>query len=650
MNYDRQIKWLYDLQFFGIKLGLDNTQALLSALGDPHEKFKSIHVTGTNGKGSVCAFLTQVLIESGCKIGTYTSPHVSEFGERIAINNYPMTREEVLRSIARVRPRVEDLAARKKMKCTFFEAVTAMAFDHFARRKVDIAVVEVGMGGRLDSTNVIKPLVSVITNVTKEHTEHLGKTVSKIAWEKAGIIKKGAPVVTAVEDRRAITVIRKRCQETGSKLLRVQKNVKVHDVKEDIFGSSFSVKTKKMALKDVRIRLAGKHQLSNASTAVLALECLSSRGFRIPKEKIRTGLEKTKWIARLQVARTSPLTILDASHNPGGARTLAEYLKTYFYINKPIIIVGVLADKDVKGIVRELEGHFSMTIATASAYERRLPAKDLAGFFSSKKNLVIIDSIPKALDKAFEFSDGRVPVVVTGSIFTASEALAHLNGLRIAEMVETLAGEYDAGAYPGRDPGKEEPPDGDASDPFRVLVSTILSQRTRDENTHSASKRLFAEYPDLESLAVAEPGDIEPLIKSTGFYKQKAKKIIQAVRIIRDRHSGKVPDTMEELLALPGVGRKTANCVLSYGHGKPAIAVDTHVHRISNLLGLVTTRTPEDTENSLNELVPKRHWHDINRLMVRHGQTVCRPTSQDCARCPISHICDTGIYKLRKPA
>lgn len=650
MEYDASLKWLYDLQFFGIKLGLDNTKALLSTLGAPHEKFKSVHVTGTNGKGSVCAFLTQVLIESGYKVGTYTSPHVLEFGERIAIDNFPMAREEVLRSIARVRPRVEELAGGKNMKCTFFETVTAMAFDHFARRKVDIAVVEVGMGGRLDSTNVIKPLTSVITNVTKEHTEHLGKTVSKIAWEKAGIIKKGIPVVTAVEDPKALAVIKKRCRETGSKLLRVQEKVRMSDTQQDIFGSSFSLKTKKLALKGMRIRLAGEHQLSNVATAVLAMECLNLKGFSIPNEKIRTGLENTKWIARLQVARTSPLAILDASHNPGGARTLARYLKTYFYKNKPIGVVGVLVDKDVRGIVRELEGHFSKVIATSSTYDRRLPAKDLAGFFSSKKNLVVIDSIPKALDKAFELSVSGVPVVITGSIFTASEALAHLNRLRIAEMVETLAGEYDAGAYPGRDPGKEEPPDGEASDPFRVLVSTILSQRTRDENTHSASKKLFAKYPDLESLADAEPGDIEPLIISTGFYKQKSKKIIQAVRIVRDRHSGKVPDTMEELLALPGVGRKTANCVLSYGHGKPAIAVDTHVHRISNLLGLVMTSTPEGTENSLTEIVPKRYWHDINRLMVRHGQTVCKPTNPDCARCPISHICDTGIYKLRKLA
>jgi len=251
--------------------------------------------------------------------------------------------------------------------------------------------------------------------------------------------------------------------------------------------------------------------------------------------------------------------------------------------------------------------------------------------------------LAKAIDTAMEIAGRDDIILVTGSIFTASEALVHLNLRRISEFMEKLADVYGIGAYPGRDPVANGPPPPGSQEPFRVLISTILSQRTKDENTHLATEQLFAKYDTPEKLAAADPGDIHDLIRPAGFYKQKAEKIIQTARIVHERYGSSVPDTMEELTALPGVGRKTASCVLAYGFGLPAIAVDTHVHRISNLLGLVNTAAPDDTEEALMFLVPPEYWHDINRLMVRHGQSICRPIGPKCDECPISHVCEFGI-------
>ncbi len=643
MDYEEAINWLYDLQYFGVKLGLDNTKALLGSLGNPHEDFKAIHVAGTNGKGSVCVFISNILMAAGYKVGTYTSPHLTEFGERIAINGYPMAREEILREIQRIKVKVEELAS-ENVQCTFFETATAMAFRHFARRKVDFAMVEVGMGGRLDSTNVLTPEVAVITNVSREHMKHLGKSIGKIAGEKAGIVKKGVPTVWGSDDKAATKVIKERCDELGSELLSVQKLVTVKIHQQDIYGSTFSIKTKTHDVPDVRTRLAGEHQLSNIGTAVLSVGALEKSGINFSNKGIRTGIERTHWPARLQIIRTGPYVILDTTHNPGGARTLARYMKRHFAKKRPVGVLGVLQDKDVKGIVNELEGCFSEIVITEPSYLRGMPAEELGSLFPS--NITVVKDVGKAVDKALKLA-GKRPVIISGSIFTASDAAAHLELLRIKEIMKKLGDEYLIGAYPGRDPGGKRPPDEEARDPFRVLISTMLSQRTRDENTHVASTRLFAKYRSAEELAKAKPKDIEPLIKSAGFPQQKAKKIIETARIIRERYKSKVPDDIDELIKLPGVGRKTANCVLAYGFRKPAIAVDTHVHRITNLIGLVKTDTPEHTEYALKAFTPKKYWLEVNRLFVRHGQKICKPIIPKCETCPLAHLCDTGIYKIR---
>ncbi len=462
--------------------------------------------------------------------------------------------------------------------------------------------------------------------------------------EKAGIIKYGVPTVCGSGDPIVVEIIRKRCHELGSELHIVSDEVELDITSQDIYGSTFSIGSEVFDIKDVGTRLAGEHQLKNAACALLTAQVLITQGIHTSEEDIRKGIEGTTWPGRLQVIRTSPLTILDTTHNPGGARTLSRYLKKYFS-ERPAGVMGMLKDKDVKAIVKELEGCFSQVITTAPSYHRHMKARTLASHFSHK-DVTVQEDVGNAVSGVIEDA-GKSPVVITGSIFTASDALARLNQLRIREIMETLAEKYLVGAYPGRKPGAEEPPDKQARDPFRVLISTILSQRTRDENTHLASSNLFSKYPDVGKLAHARPGDIEHLIRPAGFYKQKAVKVIQVARIIRDEHDSRVPDDINELLELPGVGRKTANCVLAYGFRKPAIAVDTHVHRMSNLMGLVKTKTPDDTEMALVDMIPEKYWLEVNRLIVRHGQSICKPIKPRCGECPIAHLCDYGIYWLR---
>jgi dihydrofolate synthase/folylpolyglutamate synthase len=641
MGYDEAVAWLYDLQYFGVKLGLDNTLALLDSLDNPQKRYRSVHVAGTNGKGSVCAFISSILSETGYKAGRYTSPHLSEFGERIAIDDFPMTREEVIRGIGMVRGRVEDMAEKGRGQCTFFETATAMAFDHFARRKVDFAIVEVGMGGRLDSTNVLRPDVAVITNVSKEHTQHLGRSIEKIAREKAGIIKQGVPTVCGSPDKAVLKVVKEKCREVGSELLAVGELVNIKCNQQSVFGSTLDITYNGREMKSVRTRMAGRHQLDNIAAAVLAVDSL--KGVRVTDDDVRRGIKNTAWPARLQVVRTSPLVMLDSTHNPGGARTLATFLKEHFADRKPIGIIGMLEDKDAAALAKELDGCFSELFVTEPDYRRRMPAKELASHFSGSVSLA--ENVGKAVDSALK---KKKPLMITGSIFTASDAVAHLDSLRISDIMKELAEAYSVGAYPGGTPREERPPEIAETEPFRVLITTILSQRTRDENTRVAAKKLFARFKTPKELAGASPSDLEPLIKSAGFPRQKAGKIIETAKVIHEKHGSKVPDDIGELVKLPGVGRKTANCVLAYGFGIPAIAVDTHVHRMTNLWGLARTRDPDHTEEALTRLIPKKYWLDVNRLMVRHGQSICNPARPKCGECRISHMCDHGIYKINK--
>ncbi|OGC05106.1 hypothetical protein A2276_04095 [candidate division WOR-1 bacterium RIFOXYA12_FULL_43_27] len=357
----------------GIKLGLERIEYLLEKLDNPHLKFKSIHVAGTNGKGSVCAMLSSILKEAGYKVGMYTSPHLLNYNERMKIGGRDIRSRGLEKYFKMVRPHA------KKVQATEFEILTAMAFKYFADKKVDIAVVEVGMGGRFDATNVLIPEVSVITTIDYDHCEYLGNTLAKIAYEKAGIIKPGVPVVTGESKRTALQVIRRiaKQKETGCWVV----------------GEDAGI--------EAGCPLLGKHQKLNASIAVKVAQFLG-----ISKSAIRKGIRKTKWLGRFQVISKKPLVIIDGAHNPAGIRALKVTIKEQGIKTPLNLIFGVQRGKDVDAMVKEISPIAKNVIVTQSSHPRAMPKKELAKKIKQ----------PAVIDK-------RLPTVICGSLFLVADVL-----------------------------------------------------------------------------------------------------------------------------------------------------------------------------------------------------------------------------------
>ncbi|MEM3567127.1 MAG: Mur ligase family protein [Thermoplasmata archaeon] len=622
MDYEEILQQLYALTRFGTKLNLDNVRELLARLGNPERKFRAVHVTGSKGKGSVCAFLHSILISAGFRTGLYTSPHLVEFNERIVVNGEKISRELVVEYYEAIKRVVDGMVALDKTKqVTFFEFTTAMAFKYFADVGVDYAVVEVGLGGRLDATNVVLPECCVITNVEFEHTNVLGKTIERIAREKAGIIKPGVPVITAARGK-ALRVIEEIAARNNSKLIVLKPGM--IERKE---GRKFSIRYGDWKLEDLELSLPGNFQFENAALAVLCAMVLG-----IEERSIREGLKNTVWRGRFERVHQNPDVIVDCAHTPRSAKAVVESLaENYPRVN---FVFGVFKDKRKGEILKALSSIGGEIIITEPNSPRAENREKLARI--ARKYFGNVEVMER--EEAFGAILSRPgPWCICGSVYLAGDALAfferqkaeHLPenaGIDWYKVVEILEGAYgNAGHY---------------EEPFKVLIATILSQRTKDEVTYPRAEALFSMYPDAEALATASPERIAEIIKPVGFYNQKARKIVEVARIILERYGGKVPDKLEELLQLPGVGRKTANCVLVFGFGRDALPVDTQVHRISNRMGAVNTRSPEETENALKRVIPKPLWKKINYLFVEHGKAVCRPVRPRCGECQIAGFCE----------
>jgi dihydrofolate synthase/folylpolyglutamate synthase len=391
MNYKQVLKELYSLDSSKFVQTLINQKALLKKLGNPEKELRCIHVAGTNGKGSVCAMLSFILTDAGYKVGMYTSPHLKKFNERIRINNKLITDREVAKYYLKVKPHITNQ--------TFFEITTSMAFLYFKEKKVDFAVVETGLGGRLDSTNVIVPLVSIITNVGIEHTEHLGSTIEKIAYEKAGIIKKNVPVVTAAEGI-ALATIKKISNKKNSKLIVVNKH---------------NIKKKNIELNNLR----GIFQILNASIAIKTIEALNNiYNTKINEKNIKNGLKNTKWPGRFQFIGKNIL--VDCAHNPNGFKILIKELKNIDY-NKLILIVGFSDDKDIKSISKIIKHKANKTIITKSKNERAADPKIIKKYFN--KDSILINNPKNALKYAKKIASKKDLILVTGSMFLVGELI-----------------------------------------------------------------------------------------------------------------------------------------------------------------------------------------------------------------------------------
>ncbi len=433
MSYQNSIAYLYNLQRYGIKFGLTNTIRLMSLLGNPHRKFKSLHITGTNGKGSTAAMLASILQAAGYRVGLYTSPHLLSFTERIRINGEQIQEERVVELTERIRNKVQSSKFKvQTLTPTFFEFTTAIAFTYFAEEDVEIGVIEVGMGGRLDATNVITPLVSVITNVGYEHQEFLGDTLKKIASEKAGIIKEGGVVVTAA-DEEALEVIGEVCRDKGARLYQVGRDARCEVLQSSLSGLRIRYTGLNRQYDNLDIPLLGRHQGVNAACALLTVELLSDRGINIAEDQISKGLKDTVWEGRLEIIGRNPLILLDGAHNPSSAKRLGAFIREALSegYDRLILVIGIMKDKDIPSILKELVPISEMVIITRPDYSRAAEPlmfkKDIDRF---GKEVLVEEKIPRAIDCAKGIAGERDIICITGSLYTVGEVKAYFTQLR----------------------------------------------------------------------------------------------------------------------------------------------------------------------------------------------------------------------------
>lgn len=415
--------YLEKLQRFGIKLGLENIRTVLASFGDPHHKFPSVLVAGTNGKGSVCAMLARVLAAHGLKAGLYTSPHLVRVEERIRIGERLISQKEFCRRLSLIRRNIEGLLGKGGLEShpTYFEVLTILALLYFSERMTDLAVLEVGMGGRFDATNVVEPLVSVITSVSKDHQEYLGTKIGQIAFEKAGIIKPGVPVVCGIEGGEAYRVIRKRARELDAPFLGVFDEPGCFEAKKlnDRYRFSYRIGGKIYRFSP---HLRGAHQGRNAAVAIAAASVLSNCWRTLDKKKIVRGIESTDWEGRLEVVCRKPDVILDGAHNEAGARTLKAYIEDF--VKPPVVLVfGMMKDKNITRVADILFPAARRVILTSIHYSRAAsPAEIWLKSRKYGKKIILEHSLKKALGMASAEAGPQGTVIISGSLFLVGEA------------------------------------------------------------------------------------------------------------------------------------------------------------------------------------------------------------------------------------
>lgn len=414
-RYHDSIEYLFGLQKHGIKFGLNSTLRILERVGNPHEKLRFIHIAGTNGKGSTAAMLSSMLREHGLKVGLYTSPHLVRFTERFRIDDQEVKPERILKTFDRI---YETLDPREVP--TFFEMTTAMGFLYFAEERVDWAVVETGMGGRLDATNVIRPQVSIITNVSFDHQEYLGYTLSAIARQKAGIVKENVPLISGACQPLVVGILKATCYKMHAPLYLLRKDFKVRRNGD----GSFMYQGLRKRWNSLDVNLAGSHQMQNAALALASLEVLERRGlFSIDSDAVQRGLVRVYWPARLEVLSRDPLIILDGAHNPQGAEALRDALRRKsFPYRKLHLIVGIMADKDIRGMLKTLLPLAETVIFTQPRYVRAASPEMLRRLARPflKQHYVIADPA-SAIEQAKRLAEPEDLICITGSLYFAGE-------------------------------------------------------------------------------------------------------------------------------------------------------------------------------------------------------------------------------------
>ena len=420
MKYEEAMKYITEVGNFGSSYGLDRTFRLLELLGNPQNKIKLIHVAGTNGKGSTTAMISKILIGHKYKVGMYTSPFLEEFEERIQINGANIPKEKLAELMDELKIAVDEVIEEGYNHPTEFEIITCLMFLYFYKEEVDFGVIEVGLGGRLDSTNVITPILSIITSISYDHTNLLGNTLTEIAGEKAGIIKENVPVVIFPQEEEVLKVIEKKCKEMQSPLHIInEENSKLIEIlQEEKPYQRVGIKTLNNEY-NIKLPLLGEHQILNLSLAINAIEVLEKyKQLKISKEILQKSLENVTWNGRLEVMKKSPLVVIDGAHNIQGIRKLKENIEKYFKYKNIYLILGILADKDVEDMIKVIAPMAKEVYTVTPNSIRAELAEDLKNeVLKYNENCIAFEEYEDALNKALEVAHDNDIIVISGSLY-----------------------------------------------------------------------------------------------------------------------------------------------------------------------------------------------------------------------------------------
>jgi len=426
MRHDEAIRYLetfIDYEKIGYRdkkiFTLERVRHLAQIFQNPQESFRAVHIAGTKGKGSIAVFVAKILEEAGYRTALYTSPHIIDPRERISINGEMIRKSDLASGVKRIKKAL----AREKLnfKPTYFEVLTILAFNYFKKKKTDYGVIEVGLGGALDATNIVRPVVSVVAPISYDHTRILGSTLREIAAEKAGIIKEGCATVSSPQEKGPLSVIERRAGRFGNKFILVGRDVKFKERHHDSRSEIFDVKGRLGEYKNCEISMVGRHQIENACSSLASCEALAERGAKIKPPHIKEGLKKARHSCRCEAIRKNPTIILDGAQNRSSARAIAETVKRNFKSRRMILVLGASKDKDIKGICEELAPRASFIITTRARQERAEDPVKIKRFIKGKP-VEVTRSVKKAIGRAIAMADKNDLILVTGSFFVAGEA------------------------------------------------------------------------------------------------------------------------------------------------------------------------------------------------------------------------------------
>lgn len=422
-SYEEALNWIHTRLRLGIKPGLRRMEWMMERLGSPEKKIKTIHIGGTNGKGSTVTFLRSILQEAGLRVGTFTSPYFEHFNERISINGVSIEDQDIVTLTNLIKPLSDELEQTDLGGPTEFEVITAMSFYYFANiQPVDLALYEVGLGGRFDSTNIIEPALSIITSIGLDHTNILGETYKEIAFEKAGIIKWHTPILTAVHQQEAIKVIVEKANEERAPLYRLGEQFFIEEHQSIKNGERFTWKTANSIMRDLEISMLGQHQTENAALAILAAQLLG-----IKEDSIYIGLSKAYWPGRFDIISTEPLIVIDGAHNEEGMDTLVKELSKRYKDRKIHVIFAALGDKKLDNMIKKIDAIAEQITFVDFDFPRAAKAENLFSISESKQKRFAHEWRQEIREQVSSIRNDEM-LVITGSLYFLSEVKPYLEG------------------------------------------------------------------------------------------------------------------------------------------------------------------------------------------------------------------------------